>query len=72
VTVKVIAEEVVAAISPSARIEFGEGNRGWVGDVPRFSYSISKLAAIGWCPKLTSLEAIKKAIQEIALQEKIL
>lgn len=69
VNVQFIAEETVKLVSPSARISYGEGNRGWVGDVPRFRYSIDKLRQLGWRPTLSSAEAIRKAIREIATQE---
>ena len=36
--------------------------RGWLGDVPRFAYSIDKLKSLGWLPKLNSSQAIQKAI----------
>jgi UDP-glucose 4-epimerase len=68
-TVRQIAESVRDRIAPRARIAFGEGNRGWVGDVPKFRYSTSRLAALGWQPKLTSREAVARAVDEIASQE---
>jgi UDP-glucose 4-epimerase len=69
VTVKFIAEETVRATQPTARIEYGQGNRGWVGDVPRFIYSIEKLKQLGWFPKLNSAQAVQKAIAQIVKQE---
>jgi len=69
VTVRRIAEETVAHVAPQAELRFGAGNKGWVGDVPRFSYSTAKLQALGWSPTLDSLGAIRRAIQEIARQE---
>ncbi len=68
VTVRWIAEQVVARVHPGARIIFGEGNRGWVGDVPKFNYSTTKLQRYGWHPKLGSAQAILRAVDEIALQ----
>ncbi len=68
ITVREIAEAVVAAVVPAARIEFGADNKGWVGDVPRFRYSIDKLRQIGWTPKLDSVAAVRRAISEIAQQ----
>jgi UDP-glucose 4-epimerase len=65
VTVKFIAESVIEIVSPSAKINFGLGNKGWVGDVPKFNYSIDKLLNLGWRPKLKSSEAIKLAITQI-------
>lgn len=69
ITVKRIAEEVVAVVAPGASITYGEGNRGWVGDVPKFSYSIDKLRRLGWAPRLGSLEAMRLAVRQIAHQE---
>lgn len=69
VTVLFIAEETVRVVQPRARIMFGEGNRGWVGDVPRFVYSIDKLKKLGWFPKLNSAQAVQKAIRQITQQE---
>lgn len=69
-TVKFIAEECVKQFSPNAKIIYGEENRGWVGDVPRFKYSIDKLRRLGWNPNLTSREAVVLAISEIIDQLK--
>jgi UDP-glucose 4-epimerase len=69
VTVRFIAETVVERVSPNARISYGVGNKGWVGDVPKFSYSINKLAMLGWRPSLGSAQALQKAVAQIAKQE---
>jgi len=70
VTVKWIAEKVVERINPKARIIYGEGSKGWVGDVPKFNYSTEKLKSFGWSPSLSSSESILRAIDEIANQER--
>ena len=69
VTVKFIAEKTVKAASPHARIVYGEGNKGWLGDVPKFIYSIDKLKKLGWTPKFGSAQAVEKAIKQIVDQE---
>jgi UDP-glucose 4-epimerase len=69
VTVRFIAEEVLGVVAPGARIVYGKEDRGWVGDVPRFRYSIAKLRALGWQPRMDSVEAVRKAVSEIANQE---
>lgn len=69
VTVRFIAEETVRQVSPDARIAYGSEDRGWVGDVPRFSYSTDKLKGLGWVPRLDSRSAIKMAVQQILEQE---
>lgn len=71
VTVKQIAEETVNATFPEAVIKYQNIDRGWVGDVPKFFYSVDKLKNLGWTPKQSSLGAIKQAISEIVKQEGI-
>ena len=68
VTVRWIAEQVVKRVSPGAQIIYGHGNKGWVGDVPKFNYSTNKLQSYGWKPQLNSEGAVKHAVDEIALQ----
>ena len=70
VTVREIAELVVNKVSPEAIIKFGKGSKGWVGDVPKFSYSVDKLKSMGWSPKLDSRGALSVAIGEIADEER--
>lgn len=69
VRVRTIAEVVCDRVAPAALIQFGEEGRGWVGDVPRFRYSIARLTALGWSPLLDSEGAIRRAVAEIAEQE---
>ena len=68
VTVRFIAEAVRNQISPKCAIAYGQGLRGWVGDVPRFRYSVDRLANTGWMPSLTSEQAVVRAVGEIAAQ----
>lgn len=68
ITVHDIAEIVVRQVSSGASITFGVGNKGWVGDVPRFSYSIEKLKSLGWGPSMDSSAAVKLAVTQIANQ----
>lgn len=69
VTVRFIAETVRNAFRPNADIRFGEGNRGWVGDVPKFRYSVQRLLETGWKPELGSVEAVERAVSEILTQK---
>lgn len=69
ITVAEIARLVRDRVSPQADIVFGEGNRGWVGDVPRFRYSTQRLLDTGWTPRYDSLQAVRRAVDEIARQE---
>jgi UDP-glucose 4-epimerase len=63
-TVRYIAEAVVKAAAPGAAIRYTGGTQGWPGDVPKFSYSIEKLRALGWTPRLASDQAVDLAIKE--------
>jgi len=63
-TVRFIAETAVKAVSPRATIRYTGGSKGWVGDVPRFRYSIEKLKKLGWMPNMTSNQAVELAVKE--------
>jgi UDP-glucose 4-epimerase len=69
VYVRWIAEQVVKRVAPAADILFGAGDRGWVGDVPKFHYSTSRIQDLGWKSALGSEAAVLRAIDEIACQE---
>jgi len=64
-TVREIAEAVLRQAAPSTPIRWTGGSRGWVGDVPKFRYSIEKIRRLGWSPKLSSSEAVERAVGEI-------
>jgi len=68
VSVRTMAEEVVAQAAPGAKIVYGKDNRGWVGDVPKFTYSTAKLRKLGWGAQMTSPEAVKLAVSEIVAE----
>ena len=68
ISVREIAEIVASLFHPKPTINYGVEDRGWVGDVPKFRYSIKKLNKLGWKPELTSAHAINKAAVEIREQ----
>lgn len=64
-TVTRIAEIVVEELGLSnVNFNYTGGDRGWKGDVPRFSYDISKVLATGWRPKHTSDEAVRQTVKD--------
>jgi UDP-glucose 4-epimerase len=67
-SVRSIAETVVRLIAPGTPIGYQAGDRGWVGDVPKFSFVIDKLSALGWRPGFTSLQAVERATLECQAQ----
>jgi len=60
-TVADIARIVVEEGPQSAEIVYTGGDRGWIGDVPKFAYDSSAIQALGWKPSMTSDEAIRAA-----------
>lgn len=68
-TVREMAEMVVEEMKLDAKIKYTGGNRGWVGDVPQFSYSLDKIHNLGWSAKVSSNEAVRKSIQYILEQD---
>ena len=60
-----IAEIVVEELGlENVKFSYTGGDRGWKGDVPRFSYDISKILSTGWLPKYTSDEAVRQTIKD--------
>ncbi len=52
-------------LDPAAvRIERTGGARGWPGDVPKVRLDTSRMAALGWRPKMSSDESVRRAIRE--------
>lgn len=60
-----IANMVIKAMGLNAQIRYTGGDRGWVGDVPKFAYNVDKIHKLGWSSKLTSNQAVEKAILHI-------
>ncbi|HTZ62443.1 MAG TPA: NAD-dependent epimerase/dehydratase family protein [Thermoplasmata archaeon] len=65
ISVREIAEKVVAAHGGRARIEFTGGTQGWVGDVPQQLLAVDRIRALGWEPRWNSAEAIDRTIAEM-------
>jgi len=64
-TVTKIAEMVVEEMKlTNVKFNYTGGKRGWAGDVPRFQLATEKMRKLGWEAKLTSDEAVRKAIRE--------
>lgn len=64
-TVTHIAEIVVEELGlHNVIFSYTGGDRGWKGDVPRFSYDISKILSTGWTPKYTSDEAVRQTVKD--------
>jgi UDP-glucose 4-epimerase len=64
-SVAFIAEKVIEHMSPGLPIAYTGGDRGWVGDIPRFRYDTERLKSLGWQPTLSSNEAVLRTIRDI-------
>ena len=65
ITVREIADLAVrmSGLDPSGVLyEFTGGDRGWKGDVPIVRFDCSKIKALGWRCRHTSMEAVSRAI----------
>lgn len=62
-----IAEIVLEETRSSHKIEYTGGDRGWIGDVPKFKYDVEKILATGWQPVLNSEMAVRKTVQELII-----
>lgn len=64
-TVAEIAQTVLTGAKSGAAICYTGGDRGWVGDVPRFRYSVAKLAELGWRCRTSSAETVRRTVAEL-------
>ena len=64
VTVAQIAKIVMEEVGIQVPIHYGGKYKGWKGDVHKYSYDVSRLRLMGWAPKYTAEQAVRKAIVE--------
>ena len=65
-SVRQIAEWTIEAMGLSnVEVQYGDSPRGWRGDVAQVRLDTSRMTALGWTPRLSSDEAVRKAIPEI-------
>lgn len=61
-----IARVIAAEMGMQAvEFEYTGGDRGWKGDVPFMTLSISKLKALGWKPVRNSEESVRLCVREL-------
>lgn len=54
----------------SIDVQYGTSPRGWRGDVPQVKLDTRRMTALGWRPKLSSHEAVRRTIVETVEQFK--
>jgi UDP-glucose 4-epimerase len=67
-SVREIAQWTCETMGVTPAIEYGEGSRGWRGDVPQVQLDTRRMTALGWKPKLSSNEAVRRTIREVVEQ----
>lgn len=63
-TVDQIAQIVMDEVGVHVPIHYGGRYSGWKGDARKYQYDVSHLRLMGWTPKYTTEEAVRKAIRE--------
>ncbi|GHT58541.1 UDP-glucose 4-epimerase [Endomicrobiia bacterium] len=64
-----IARMVIDSMGFSTKICYTGGDRGWVGDVPKFAYNLDKIHSLGWRATNTSDQAVQHAINAMLSTE---
>ena len=70
VKVSYIAEKVVEEFPQEITIMYENQAEGWVGDIPKYRFDVTKSRNYGFTTKLSSKEVINKAVSEIYSQLK--
>ena len=63
-TVDQIVALVMDELNIHVPVQYGGRYSGWKGDVKKYQYDVSQLRLMGWTPKYTAEQAVRKAIQE--------
>jgi len=65
-SVVAIANMIVAAMGlKDVAFSYAGGDRGWVGDVPQVRFDTAAMKRLGWKPKYSSDEAVRRVVGEI-------
>jgi len=70
-TVRQITDWTIEAMGIDRKaidVQYGQGPRGWRGDVPQVKLDTRRMTALGWRPKLSSQEAVRRTIAETVEQ----
>jgi UDP-glucose 4-epimerase len=66
-----IAEWTIEAMGidrKAIEVKYTGGRRGWKGDVPQVRLDTTRMTRLGWKPKLSSREAVRRTIAEVVEQ----
>lgn len=66
--VNTIASVISLEMGVSPIREYTGGNIGWVGDVSKFAYDLTKVNKLGWSPQYSSIQAVYISVNKILEQ----
>lgn len=61
--VEILLEEL--GLIGTTQVKYTGGDRGWVGDVPRFKYSLAKVNRLGWKALSNSEQAVRITVKKL-------
>lgn len=64
VTVSQIAQIVMDEFGVKIPIRYAGKYSGWLGDVRKYSYDVTRLRMLGWTPQYTAQEAVRLAVKK--------
>lgn len=64
-----VARQMGDATSMKPELVFGEGDRGWVGDVSYTHLDGTRFQSLGWKPRMDSDAAVRQAISEVIAEQ---
>ncbi|HWQ52072.1 MAG TPA: NAD-dependent epimerase/dehydratase family protein [Bryobacteraceae bacterium] len=71
-TVRDSIQWICGELGVRPQIDYGDGNRGWVGDNPFIFLDTSRIRALGWKPKLSIREGVLRTVQYLQAHQAIL
>jgi len=71
ITVRRVAEIVCEETGLRPSFRFTGGRRGWPGDVPEMMLDITRICLLGWRPRYSSEEAVRKTVRILLGKEQV-
>jgi UDP-glucose 4-epimerase len=62
---------ICAALGVTPRIEYGGGDRGWVGDNPFIHLDTTRIRALGWKPTLSIQDSIVRTLEFLRTRSRV-
>jgi UDP-glucose 4-epimerase len=60
---------ITAQLGLAPRVEYAGGRRGWVGDSPLIRLDTSRIRALGWKPRVTIHQALRRTLEWLSANE---